>query len=55
MEEGVPKFFASTEQEDAYMSIDGQWSIRYNYSLSFTTSEGQMKSKILPLGSNWLI
>jgi hypothetical protein len=43
LEDGVPKFPAVTEKEDAYMTIDGQWTVQYNYSLTFTATVDQSK------------
>jgi len=43
LEDGVPKFPAITEKEDAYMTIDGQWSVQYNYSLTYTATVDQSK------------
>jgi len=54
LEEGVPKFPAITEAEDAYMSIDSQWTVQYNYSLTYTVTVDEMKPKESPmsLGKN---
>jgi len=43
MMEGIPKFLPITEEDDNYMEIDEEWTIKYNFSLTYTATLDEMK------------
>jgi len=43
MMEGIPKFPAVTEEEDAYMNIDGEWTVQRNFSLTYTITVDELR------------
>ena len=45
MMEGIPRFPAITEEEDAYMDIDGMWTVQRNFSSTYTITVDEMRDE----------
>ena len=52
LEEGVPNFPACNQQTDAYMDISEQWTVKFNYSLTYTITADEHQPKLRPVTLN---